>query len=75
MAGLARSLSLDIAPSSGSAGSLDMAAPSELADSHSIKLNVGGTIFTTTLGVLRKDPDSIFPAMFSGSFSFVVAEK
>ena len=31
-----------------------------------IKLNVGGKIYKTTLDTLRKDPDSMLSAMFSG---------
>ncbi len=65
MAGLARSLSLDLAgPSEGASGG-GLTEPA-LSDNDPIKLNVGGTVFTTTLKVLRKEPDSIFPAMFSG---------
>ena len=33
-----------------------------------IKLNVGGKIYKTTLDTLRKDPDSMLCAMFSGRF-------
>ena len=29
-----------------------------------ISLNVGGTVFTTTVGTLTKDPDSMLAAMF-----------
>ena len=32
----------------------------------SVKLNVGGKIYKTTLETLRKDPDSMLCAMFSG---------
>ena len=32
----------------------------------SVKLNVGGKIYNTTLDTLRKDPDSMLCAMFSG---------
>ena len=31
-----------------------------------VKLNVGGKIYKTTLDTLRKDPDSMLCAMFSG---------
>ena len=31
-----------------------------------VKLNVGGKIYSTTLSTLRKDPDSMLCAMFSG---------
>ena len=31
-----------------------------------VKLNVGGKIYKTTLDTLRKDPDSMLNAMFSG---------
>ena len=31
-----------------------------------IKLNIGGKIYKTTLDTLRKDPDSMLSAMFSG---------
>ena len=31
-----------------------------------VKLNVGGVLYTTTLDTLRKDPDSMLCAMFSG---------
>ncbi len=33
-----------------------------------IMLNVGGKIYKTTLDTLRKDPDSMLCAMFSGRF-------
>ena len=33
-----------------------------------IKLNVGGQLFQTTLDTLTKDPNSLFPLMFSGKF-------
>ena len=32
----------------------------------SVKLNVGGKVYKTTLDTLRKDPDSMLCAMFSG---------
>ena len=32
----------------------------------SVKLNVGGKIYKTTLSTLRKDPNSMLSAMFSG---------
>lgn len=31
-----------------------------------VKLNVGGKVYKTTLDTLRKDPDSMLCAMFSG---------
>ena len=33
-----------------------------------VKLNVGGKIYKTTLDTLRKDPDSMLCAMFSGRY-------
>lgn len=33
-----------------------------------IVLNIGGKIYKTTLDTLRKDPDSMLSAMFSGRF-------
>eukprot|EP01118_Nematostelium_gracile_P003855 TRINITY_DN1447_c0_g1_i1.p1 TRINITY_DN1447_c0_g1~~TRINITY_DN1447_c0_g1_i1.p1 ORF type:complete len:324 (-),score=92.17 TRINITY_DN1447_c0_g1_i1:40-1011(-) len=40
-----------------------------LADSHGIvELNVGGKLFSTTMMTLRKDPDSMLYAMFSGVY-------
>ena len=40
-----------------------------------IKLNVGGKIYQTTLDTLRKDPDSMLCAMFSGRFELTPDEK
>lgn len=34
-----------------------------------VKLNVGGNLFTTSLATLKKKPDSMLAAMFSGRFS------
>ncbi|KAJ7386475.1 hypothetical protein OS493_008607 [Desmophyllum pertusum] len=48
-----------------------------LKDVHfasSIKLNVGGKIYQTTLDTLRKDPDSMLCAMFSGRFELKANE-
>lgn len=39
-----------------------------------VKLNVGGKIYKTTLNTLRKDPDSMLCAMFSGRYE-VKADK
>ena len=39
-----------------------------------IKLNVGGKIYKTTLDTLRKDPDSMLCAMFSGRFELKADE-
>ena len=39
-----------------------------------IKLNVGGKIYKTTLDTLRKDPDSMLCAMFSGRFELTADE-
>ena len=39
-----------------------------------IKLNVGGKIYKTTLDTLRKDPDSMLCAMFSGRFQLKADE-
>ena len=39
---------------------------SEVHFSSTVKLNVGGKIYKTTLDTLRKDPDSMLCAMFSG---------
>ncbi len=41
----------------------------------SIVLNVGGKIYKTTLDTLRKDPDSMLCAMFSGRFELKADEK
>ncbi|KAL9950672.1 hypothetical protein ACROYT_G043206 [Oculina patagonica] len=40
-----------------------------------IVLNVGGKIYKTTLDTLRKDPDSMLCAMFSGRFELKADEK
>ena len=40
-----------------------------------ITLNVGGKIYKTTLDTLRKDPDSMLCAMFSGRFELKADEK
>jgi hypothetical protein len=50
---------------------LSLSAPSSngfLAYSDRIKLNIGGHIFETTTQTLRKYPDSMLGAMFSGRF-------
>jgi len=41
----------------------------------SIKLNVGGKIYETTLHTLRKDPDSMLCAMFSGRFELTANKR
>jgi len=41
---------------------------SEVHFGASVKLNVGGKIYKTTLNTLRKDPDSMLCAMFSGRY-------
>ena len=40
-----------------------------------IKLNFGGKIYKTTLDTLRKDPDSMLCAMFSGRFVLKAHEE
>ena len=40
-----------------------------------IKLNVGGKIYQTTLDTLRKDPDSMLCVMFSGRFELKPDEQ
>lgn len=40
----------------------------EVHFASTVKLNVGGKIYKTTLATLRKDPDSMLCAMFSGKF-------
>ncbi|CAH3188931.1 unnamed protein product, partial [Porites lobata] len=40
-----------------------------------VKLNVGGKIYKTTLNTLRKDPDSMLCAMFSGRFEVKADEE
>ena len=37
--------------------------------SSTVKLNVGGQYFTTSIQTLRKDPNSMLAAMFSGKFN------
>ena len=39
-----------------------------------VKLNVGGQYFTTTVQTLRKDPNSMLAAMFSGTFGKKTSE-
>ena len=46
----------------------------EVHFASTIKLNVGGKIYKTTLDTLRKDPDSMLCAMFSGKFELKVDE-
>jgi len=46
----------------------------EIHFASTIKLNVGGKIYKTTLDTLRKDPDSMLCAMFSGRFELKVDE-
>lgn len=41
---------------------------------QTIKLNVGGKIYKTTLATLQKDPDSTLGAMFSGRFAVEPSE-
>lgn len=43
-------------------------ANNQLKKEKKIKLNVGGTYYTTTLTTLKSDPDSMLAAMFSGRF-------
>lgn len=43
-------------------------ALSEVHFGASVKLNVGGKIYKTTLNTLGKDPDSMLCAMFSGRY-------
>ncbi|XP_022783164.1 BTB/POZ domain-containing protein KCTD15-like [Stylophora pistillata] len=43
--------------------------------SSTVKLNVGGRIYKTTLDTLRKDPDSMLSAMFSGRFELKADEE
>jgi len=47
----------------------------EVHFSSTIKLNVGGKIYETTLDTLRKDPDSMLCAMFSGRFELKANER
>jgi len=46
----------------------------EVHFASTIKLNVGGKIYKTTLDTLRKDPDSMLCAMFSGRFELKADE-
>ena len=46
----------------------------EVHFANTIKLNVGGKIYKTTLDTLRKDPDSMLCAMFSGRFQLKADE-
>ena len=46
----------------------------EVHFANTIKLNVGGKIYKTTLDTLRKDPDSMLCAMFSGRFELKADE-
>ena len=46
----------------------------EVHFASTIKLNVGGKIYKTTLDTLRKDPDSMLCAMFSGRFDLKADE-
>ena len=46
----------------------------EVHFASTIKLNVGGKIYKTTLDTLRKDPDSMLCAMFSGRFQLKADE-
>ena len=47
----------------------------ELHFANTIRLNVGGKIYETTLDTLSKDPDSMLCAMFSGRFEFKANER
>ena len=47
----------------------------EVHFASAIKLNVGGKIYKTTLDTLRKDPDSMLCAMFSGRFELKADER
>jgi len=46
----------------------------EVHFASTIKLNVGGKIYKTTLDTLRKDPNSMLCAMFSGRFELKADE-
>ncbi len=46
----------------------EFVADQQLVKAKKIKLNVGGTPYTTTLTTLRTDPSSMLAAMFSGRF-------
>lgn len=41
---------------------------------ETLKLNIGGQLFTTSLATVRKDPGSILHGMFSGRFDSKPAE-
>ena len=47
----------------------------EVHFANTIRLNVGGKIYETTLDTLRKDPDSMLCAMFSGRFELKANER
>ena len=47
----------------------------EVHFASTIMLNVGGKIYKTTLDTLRKDPDSMLCAMFSGRFELKADER
>ena len=47
----------------------------ELHFAGTISLNVGGKIYETTLDTLRKDPDSMLCAMFSGRFELKANDR
>ena len=48
---------------------------SQVHFANKIKLNVGGKFYTTTLDTLRRDPDSLLCAMFSGKFRLKMDEE
>jgi len=43
--------------------------------SSTVKLNVGGNYFTTSVQTLAKDPNSMLAAMFSGKFEIKPSEE
>ena len=47
----------------------------EVHFASTIMLNVGGKIYETTLATVRKDPDSMLCAMFSGRFELKANER
>ena len=47
----------------------------EVHFASTIMLNVGGKIYETTLDTLRKDPDCMLCAMFSGRFELKANER
>ena len=47
----------------------------EVHFSSTIMLNVGGKVYKTTLDTLRRDPDSMLCAMFSGRFKLKADER